>query len=73
VEVTEDGIVKVKLTGRCHRLPHVPNDPDYGIEAVAENERPGGEGRRVRVGRGPQPGKRIITRRVSGNGLRHQR
>ena len=30
IDVSTDGIVKVKLTGACHGCPHVPNDFEDG-------------------------------------------
>jgi Fe-S cluster biogenesis protein NfuA len=40
VEVTEDGIVKVKLTGACHGCPMATQTLKQGIERVLMQEVP---------------------------------
>ncbi len=40
VEVTEDGIVKVKLTGACHGCPMATMTLKQGIERVLMQELP---------------------------------
>jgi Fe-S cluster biogenesis protein NfuA len=41
VEVTEDGIVKVKLTGACHECPMGMQTLKLGIEALLKKAVPG--------------------------------
>lgn len=40
VEITEDGIVKVRLTGACHGCPMATQTLKQGIERVLKQEIP---------------------------------